>query len=496
MTPAFEDSIYVIAGDDEKKNSGYSMGRFIADTLQTRACRNTLDSLISNVLAHWSKEHAGKKAFARLYRVMIGKRLAKPVGTESEDALSRLFESPEFLERAGKAAPDLMNGAIGILHAATNAFEHLPEAKKKKIVGDFLSDIDTGKIAEILTSLFRTAGSLRSDNPRFFTEKIIPQIQSWLDHTDFGELRELFDNSKEDYDALIVQLCELAFEYPAKFIIFLSYIPGIANFAILLLAEMTKRFNALSPDMLADILLSFFRELDGDKAGDLLNNLAEIVRQIHTGSALVGESGAPRFTMDLSGKTRAVLKNADPALFIKARNALIDGKETIAKVFMDVAAENPEFLVQQLRHIAVRQNSKSRLVKRKIELVEDLPEEVTIQALETGLASWATYDLADILNSLCRMANTLYDGRPEVLVSKLREFTGALDLYEIEKTVGWFAAEIGHSFRPLARTVFPVLVQEFCDFFTPEDDGQDQEIQEARKRLRNFVLNEEERSWV
>jgi hypothetical protein len=83
-----------------------------------------------------------------------------------------------------------------------------------------------------------------------------------------------------------------------------------------------------------------------------------------------------------------------------------------------------------------------------------------------------------------------------VPASFIREFTGALDLYEIEETVRWLTADIFHSFRPLVRTVFPTIVQEFCGFFTPEDDGQDQAIQEAREMLRGFILNEEEKSWA
>jgi hypothetical protein len=494
MMPTPEDSNPIIAGTVGKQNNGYSRGKFIADVLQTRECRQTLDSLMSDFLHHWSKENTPKKTIARLYHLIIGKRLSKPVDQGMEQELFRLFEKPEFIEGAGKHAPAWINSAIAIIHAVTHALEHLPEDKKNEIVGSFLSEINTGKMAEIFTSLSRTAGSLRVINPSYFAEKIVPQIQKWLDHTDFGELRELFDNSKEDYDALILQICELAFEYPAKFIILLSFIPGIANFAILFLTDMTKRFNTLSPDMLADILLSFFRELDANTAGELVNNLTEIIRQLHTGSALVGESGAPRFTMDLSGKTREVLEKTDPILFIKARNALIDGKETLLKTFMNIAAENPEFLVQQLNHLSVYRNSKSRMLKRKIELIEDLPEDISIEALEKGLSSWTTYDLADIINSLSRMANTLHNSKPEVFSSLLREFTGSLDLYEIEETVRWMSKDIGQSIRPLARTIFPAIVKEFCGFFTPEDDGQDQAIQEAREMLRGFILNGEESS--
>jgi hypothetical protein len=451
---------------------------------------------MDDFLHHWASDHSAKKVIARLVRLIIGKRQSGAESGGSEKDLAGLFQQPEFIEGAGRSIPVLINGVIGILQSAAQGLEHLPDNKRAEIVGDVLSGIDTGRLAEVFTSLSRTTGSLRSDHPAYFAEKIVPQIQNWLDHTDFGEMRELFDNAKEDYDTLIVRLGELAFEYPAKFIILLSFIPGMVNFAILFLADMAKRFNTISPDMLADILLSFFRELDGDRTGDLLNHVTEIIRQVHTGSALVGESGAPRFTMDFSSKTRTVLEKTDPVLFIKAGNALIDGRETIRKIFMDIAAENPEFLVQQLKHLAVRRNARYRMLKRKIVHIEDLPEDVCLEALGNGLTAMNTYDIADIINSLSRMANTLHHHKPEVLVSLVREFTGSLDLYEIEETARWMAAEAGQSLRPLARTLFPVIVKEFCGFFTPEDDGQDQAIQEARDMLRGFLLKEEEKSWA
>jgi len=474
----------VSAGND------FSMGKFAADILQTRECRQALDSLLSDFFNQWSKENTAKKTVAKLYRLFIGAKLSKPIDKE----LFQLLENPEFIRSSGRQAPIVINGIFEIIHTITHTFEHLPKDKKEEIIGNLVAEVDTGKLAEIITSFVRTTDSLRIENPTYFTEKIIPQIQNWLDHTDFGELREIFDNAKEDYDTLIVKLCELAFEYPAKFIILLSFIPGITNFAILFMADITERFNTLSPDMLADILLTFFRELDGNTLGKLLNNVTEVIRQIHTGSALVGESGAPRFTMDLSGKTREVLEKTDPKLFIKARNALIDGKETLIKTFMDIAAENPEFLVHQLNHLSVNRNSKTRILKQKIELLEDLPEDVSIDALEKGLANWTTYDLADIVNSLSRIANTLHHSKPEVLTSLLSEFVGSLDLYEIEESLRWLAKDMGQVVRPLARTVTPIIIKEFCGFFTPEDDGQDEALQESLEMLRGIILKEEERS--
>lgn len=491
MTPNPQNSKNSITGTDGNNGNGFSSGGFVTAILQTRECRQAIDALVADLAAQWSGESAARKSVVNPFRRFIGRRLSRPGDRLMEKELVRLFEKPEFVEVAGAQIPALINSALDILHSITHSLEQFPQDKKSELVGNLFSEVDAGKMARIFTSLTRTADTLRAGNPIYFSEKILPQIQAWLVNADFGELRERFDNSKEDYNSLIIKLCELAFEYPAKFIILLSFIPGIANYFITFLADMTERFTALSPDMLADILLSFFREMDGHTVGKLLNNLTEIVRQIHTGSALIGESGAPKFTSDLSEKTREVLGKTDPELFIKARNALIDGRETLVKTFTDIAAENPEFLVQELNHFSLLRNSRTRILKRKIELIEDLPEEESIEALEKGLTAWTTYDLADIVNSVSRMANRVHELKPDVLGSLMTEFTGSLDLYEIEESVRWLANDMGKAARPLARTVVPVLVKEFCGFFTPEDDGQDEAIQEAREMLRGFILNGE-----
>lgn len=491
MTPNPEKNKSNMAGTVGRNGNDFSMGGFIAEFLKTRECRQALDSFISEIFTQWSGENPAKKTVVKPFQWFIGKKLSSSDDILMEKEILQLFEKPEFIENAGMSLPSFINSVLEILHSITHALENSSQDKKIEIIGNFFSEIDTGKIADIFTSFARTTDSLRSENPMFFSEKILPQIQNYLEHTDFGELREIFDNSKEDYHSFIVKTCDLAFEYPAKLIILLSFIPGIANLFLLFFADITDKFTKLSPDMLADILLSFFREIDENTVGNCLNNLTEIVRQIHTGSALVGESGAPRFSMDLSEKTREVMGEIDPELFMKARNALIDGRETLIKTGMDIAAENPDFLVQQLNHLSVLRNSKARILKHKMDVMEDLSEEESVEALEKGLTAWTTYDLAEIINTISRMANRLHQHKPDVLISLVSEFTGSLDLDEIEETLGWLSTDMSKAVRPLARTVVPVVIKEFCGFFTPEDDGRDEAIQDARDTLRRFLLNGE-----
>ena len=56
------------------------------------------------------------------------------------------------------------------------------------------------------------------------------------------------------------------------------------------------------PDLLADIVISFLKELDGAAVAELGNELTEIVRKIHTGSALLGEPGRSPAPRDLLRK--------------------------------------------------------------------------------------------------------------------------------------------------------------------------------------------------
>ena len=110
---------------------------------------------------------------------------------------------------------------------------------------------------------------------------------------DFGEIKETVDGSAENITALAGMINEEMWQYPAKMVCLLSLLPALGNIVSAPSVKTIGPINNLAPDLLTDVILSLVRDIDGKSIGMLVNELCELVRKIHTGSALIGDTGKP-----------------------------------------------------------------------------------------------------------------------------------------------------------------------------------------------------------
>jgi hypothetical protein len=202
---------------------------------------------------------------------------------------------------------------------------------------------------------------------------------------------------------------------------------------------------------------------------------------------------APRFTTDLKDKIRSMVAQIDPVLAIKARNALIDGRETLSSVLIATAQEHPEYLNLWLHQLSVKRNANIRLLKQKLHVFETLPEKEANEALSAGLSSWNAYDLAEMVNTIGRTVNRISRVKPDLFPALVSEFVNSLDRYELEETLDRFSQELGQVVRPVFRMAAPSIIRELCGFFEPgeEDDGYNEAMQAAREQLRALIKGQE-----
>lgn len=457
---------------------------FAAELLNTRECRNALKSLLSETLRLWATESTAKKAVAKPVRWAIHRGIST---SGAHPDLSGFLKNASATDIAGESIPVLASSLIEILHSIILGAEALPDEKKADFISKLVSGIDPGKIGEIITSAARSAGDLSRKSPTFFSDILIPAFRKLIENTDFGELKAFFDDAGHDFQSLIKQINDLAFEFPAKLITLLSFFPGISNHLCFFAEDLLKRFNTMPPDVLADILISFFKELDGKTAGTLINNLNEMIRQINTGSALIGDAGAPLFKTELKKKMKLVLNEVEPELCFKAFSALSDARESFALTLLDVAAENPDYHALKLRNISANKNSKIRLALSNLELASSCDDSM-FKSLAEGVSHLNTYELAEIVNNLCQTANRMHRETPDVLKNLFQEFINTLDLYELEDTLGLLAGDLRETVRPLVRAVAPVVIKEMLGCLESENDGNDDAVDDVRTMLRCFIL--------
>jgi hypothetical protein len=473
-------------GEDEN----FSFAGYLAEILLTKEVKSAVDSGITEVINLWGEGSTAKKFASKPAKWVINKSFSKRSNGYEEELLS-LLKRPDMLEHASLILPGIINIFGEVVHAMALSLESKPTEKQLELISRFFTSINQEKTGKIITSFARTADSLHQKNPQFIADSVIPGLRSFLESTDFSDLKSFLDNSKKDIHSIINGANDLAFEFPAKLVTLLSFIPGISNHVLFFLEDLIKRFNDLPADILADILISFFKETDGKTIGRLLNNLTEMIRQVHTGSALIGEAGAPQFSTELLKKTREIFDETDPVVLTKAVSAILDGKEVFLKTFQTIASENPEFFMGSLETLSDGNNSKIRVLKHKFELIEDLDDEDIARTISAGISKLNTYDFAELLNSACSLFNTINEHSPLELEKLAEEFTSTIDTDELLICLSSITTDTIKSFRPITRLVVPLLIKEVISSLSPEDDGNDELIDEARETLRHFILGRE-----
>jgi hypothetical protein len=468
------------------------LSALLVDIINTPDVRNLLIDVGREWINQWSGNGPLKQGIGKPAAFLLSKTLA-PSKTER---LSAVFGKPEHIETLMHETPQLIHELSTIGLSVAHAMESLPISRKKILFERLFSGADGKTEKPIFPVFVRIAEEIYKNDPVFFSSKITPLIEKWVSQTDFGDVKSLLDASREDITTLLGNIVTIIFEYPAKLVALLSNLPDIVNLILSLADQMLAQFNNMPADIFTDLLLSIARQLDAKAAGRITNRINEVIRQLHTGSTLIGEMDAPQFTSDLKEKIQDFMAEIDPALTIKARNALIDGRETVIGVLVEAAEARPELLNLWLGQLTAKRNSDIRIFKRKIQVLETLPEEEAITALSSGLSSWNAYDLAQTVNAISRMMNRINAFKPGVIEALVTEFVNTLDRYELEESLDWLFRDLGKAARPLFRMSAPFLVRELEGFFEPgeEDDGYDDAMDQSRERLRSLLLSKEEKN--
>ncbi len=466
------------------------LSALIVDIIDTPEVRNALSRVCGQWFEKWSAQSVLKKAAAGPASWLVEKALASGKNPD----LNAVFEKPEHLEALVNEIPRMLKGLDGVILSVIRALESLPIDRKKAMIDRLFSGSQGGRESRVLPALVRMAEEVYQGDPVFLSPRILPLLERWVAQTDFGELKSLFDTARDDVDALLKGLADLVFEYPAKLVAVLSAVPDTLNLLLSTSERILDHVNTMPPDILTDLILGLFRGLDARTVGRIIHRINEIIRQIHTGSTLIGEMDAPQFTMEFREKIRDFIGEIDPALALKSRNALIDGRETVLSELITALEDRPELLNLWLSHLAAARNADIRLFKRKIQVIETLPEGDAVSALAAGLSSWNAYDLGETVNAVSRMMNRIHRAHPGVLGSLITEFVSTLDRYELEETLNVACRDIGQTVRPVFRMAAPYLVRELCGFFEPgeDDDGYDEAMDAARQRLAGLFTPREE----
>ncbi|MEW5733998.1 MAG: hypothetical protein AB1921_04035, partial [Thermodesulfobacteriota bacterium] len=416
--------------------------KLLSELSSTREVKELAGRLMPALIRQWAGDATWRKMVSRPVENVIKKSNVDPWELASSPSIPEVFLSPEMGALLLEQAPFLVSTGVGVASAAVQSFLLLKPETRAKVISRALSGLDMAELGKAATAAARIISDLHAQNPAFFAEHLGPALAGILNNIDFGEAVDLYFGATGDVAALARTVGNVFFENPAKMICLASLLPGLANLAVTIANETLTRANELSGELIAEVLLSLMRDVDGKSLGLLVNQGAEILRKIHTGSALLGPPGLPEFTAELTRKLAELGSAIDPALLWKARRVVTEISEARIAARLDLLRNNPELLEQRLREQPSIRNAKIRARRKNMELLADLPDDLLCSAVAEGAVKVDTQDVAEALNLACQVVNRVHETKPDFVSSLLRQFSNAADLSSLAETAQWLTEDL------------------------------------------------------
>ena len=458
----------------------------------SREFKELSGALFPRLLKRWAEDVPWRRMVARPISRAMGKSAADKVTLSLAPPLADALSDTEIVRLLADNIPFLANTAADGVSQFLAALSELPAEEKERLVGKVLSGLDYASVGEMLTTLARMVNDVHEKNPTFLSDRLIPALTAVIEKTDFGELDDFYFKSVKDIAALASALTDVLMRYPAKMVCLLGLLPGIANLLVAVANQSLGKANTLAADLIAELSLSLVNDVDGKAVGQLANEIFELIRKVHTGSALLGPPGRPELTTLLTKKLAETGSALDPGLLWKARRAITELKEARLAARTTLLRENPELFRERLREQPGMANAKIRAFRKSAELADELPDDFLGEAVEEGFRQIDAKSIADTVNVICRVANRVRDEKPRFLTDLVYQFTNAADHLEISKTVRWLMEDLETAAKPIGRAVTAPVIVGFTRMCAPDDDEFGEDMENALTALQHLVSGAKE----
>ncbi len=470
----------------------------------TKESRQLLADLIPEMLRLWAESGTGTGPTRKIARQSIAGLAGSSVknafldkkGLREAARLQELAADPEFVQAAATETGAALDAVFESLAKALADLEKLDPEQKVKLVETIFTNLGTGRGAPLITSACRIISDIHQQDQSFLARTLEPGFNNWVARLDFAAVKEMLDTSAEGMAALVTMINTVLWQYPAKVVTTLSFLPPIINMMLDSLAGTVKTFNDKgSPDLVADILLSLLRELNTDSLAAVINELAEQTRRFHTGSALIGEPGSPQMPNDVFVLLNDTLGKLDGRTLWKAKIALAEIKETAANALTDALAEHPEMMMDGIKHASAIHNTRLRAANHRLTVsLDDVDPEAVNNALADSASGFDAQEAAETINNAVALLNRFLTARPEVITEKAGAFAEALDPYELSGLLDQAGSLMNAALKPLARSIVPHLIKGLLATLEPDDDELGSAAASAREMLLSFFNSQEAHS--
>jgi hypothetical protein len=434
--------------------------------IQTDEFRKIMHTLLPGIAAQWAGKNPLKKIPARLMIKSFQNSFVP--GTE---------ETQSFI-----------NVLLKALDSALKESLTLPSSERLNTSQTPAGGIDAGIIGSIITGIARHANSAESAESDDAQIKSRENFRRFIEAVDFGEIKEAVDGSGENFTAMVKMANEEMWRYPAKVICLLSLIPAVLNMSVSAMKETLSPVNNMAPDLLGDVVLSLADDINGRNIGMLINELNELVRKIHTGSALLGEPGKPQLPNTLSRLAKETMSTVDISLLLKSRIMLGELREQSQQTFDELLEQSPELSREYLKSHFVSAANLIRKWSRKADAFERLfSDDEIAREFADGMSGIDAQQLADTVNRLCGILNRVQGVHPGLIRDTLSQAINSFDAYELGDTVQWLTADVVESLKPVASEILPPVIRGIADLIRHDSAGGSDEIHDALDYLKSAL---------
>jgi hypothetical protein len=468
------------------------IGEIIARLAETEEIRAVAGSLVPAVLVQWAGKSRRKQLLIRPVMGIVRRMFAAKSPAEGPTTVLSLFDDGEFMHDLRSVLPSVIGGAVDVLCKMSVNFAERPVEEKEKILSALLEGALRGKTGGMLTSIARALNDIHARDPEFFAKALRPALEKWVANADFGEIKDMIDGSAEDMAAFVRTMNEVLWHYPAKMVCLLSLLPSIANIAVTSAREMLAPINKMAPDLLADVVLSLAREVKVEEIGGVVNEGCELVRKIHTGSALIGEQNSPRLPQDLGQLLQRLFSSIDIPLLLKARKMLSSMGEMSLSAFIGVLSTDPELKKQFFQSHFEGLVAFMRRWSRKADAFENLfTDDEVAEEFSRGMNSIDAQVLADTVNRFCGIVNRVREKTPGTIKTTIAQLFGSLDPVEAGDTVRWLVGDVVESMKPIAPEMMPPVIKGLAELITAGAENGNGAMADAVASLRSALLGKE-----
>lgn len=317
-------------------------------------------------------------------------------------------------------------------------------------------------------------------------------FRRFIEAVDFGELKEALDRSSARSGPYIQMINEELWRYPAKVVCILSMLPALSNTALRGVRETAVPLNRMAPDLLADVVISLIINVDAKEISGIVNELAELVRKIHTGSALIGDPGKPALPELFEKISNEITESLDLALFLKASLMLGEIRGQLDRAIFGAVSSSPELMKEKLKKEFHKTALSATSLERTLDAIERGFSDDELEALISGGLSEIDFqELASTVSRFCELTNRIYEINPDIIKGLLSQFFSSLDSLEAAETMGLIAADIAESVKPAAPVLLPPILKGFGEIISSARAENPEEMNEALDYLNRSLKGKE-----